>query len=163
MSLYFTIRLHQQQEHCYWNPSTKCYKLSYLLWTVNPTSHPNQQTATVQTCKFICMLQIMLTALLRERSSLYWGHSLPIQGSANHSHHSLFLHSLSNYSLSPLPPFICHPFPFIILEFLPVPKSTQADHRRNFPFHTLIRLHRYKTEEMQKLVHSEFNRVFLSQ
>lgn len=48
----------------------------------------------------------------------------------------------------------------IILDFLPVPKSTQAGNSRHFPFHSLIGLHRYKTTETG---HSAFNRLFLSQ
>lgn len=48
----------------------------------------------------------------------------------------------------------------IILDFLPVPKSTQADSRRHFPFHSLVGLHRYKTTETD---HSAFNCLFLSQ
>lgn len=48
----------------------------------------------------------------------------------------------------------------IILDFLPASKSTQADNRRHFPFHSLIGLHRYKATETG---HSAVNRLFLSQ
>lgn len=108
MSLCFTLRLHQQTKHSFWNPSTMLYRLSYLLRTADSARQPNQQIATELRHKFICMLQVMPTALLRESPSRLSTEDTIFQSKGPPT----TLTTPSQATHFPLLPIICHPFPF---------------------------------------------------